>query len=83
MDREQRKEIELAISEVMESVVTRDYARQILEHEDDNGTSVMTSIIENVIETSAWEDGGYYNYDDIRMAIGRILAEKICCICNE
>ena len=37
----------------------------------------MQEIIEDVMETSAWEDEGYYNEDDIRLAIGRVLMGRL------
>lgn len=37
----------------------------------------MEDIIQNVLETSAWEDEGYYNEDDIRLAIGRELMARL------
>lgn len=76
MTREDINELKLAICEIMEEFVTRDYARHILEHEDD-GFSIMDYIAQNVIETSAWQDEGYYNYSDIKLAIGRVLMEKL------
>lgn len=36
----------------------------------------MEDVIQNVMETSAWEDEGYYNDDDIRLAIGRELMAR-------
>ena len=37
----------------------------------------MEDVIKNVKETSAWEDEGYYNDDDIRLAIGRELTARL------
>lgn len=78
MNKEQRKEIETLIYKVMTNAVSSDYARYILEHEDSwTEITVMQEIIENVMETSAWNDAGYYNEDDVRFAIGRVLMERM------
>lgn len=37
----------------------------------------MEDVIKNVMETSAWDDEGYYNDDDIRLAIGRELMARL------
>lgn len=50
--------------------------KYILEQEDAENT-LMEDIIQNVLETSAWEDEGYYNEDDIRLAIGRELMARL------
>lgn len=77
MGNNERKRIEYEVTEIMESAVSREYARHILELEDVTGNTVMDDIIKNVLETSAWEEEGYYSYDDIRFAIGRILMARL------
>lgn len=78
MNNEQRKEIEMLVYKIMMGATSSDYARYILEHEDSwTGITVMQEIIENVIETSAWNDEGYYSEDDIRLAIGRVLMGRM------
>ena len=78
MDKEEKKIIENEIRMIMQNAVSSDYARYILEHEDSwTGITVMQDVIENVMETSAWNDEGYYNEDDVRLAIGRILMERM------
>lgn len=78
MNKEQRKEIEMLVYKIMADATSSDYARYILEHEDSwTGITVMQDVIENVMETSAWNDEGYYNEDDVRLAIGRILIERM------
>ena len=37
----------------------------------------MEDIINNVLETSAWEDHGYYDDDNIRQAIGIELLKRL------
>ena len=37
----------------------------------------MEDVINDVLEASAWEEEGYYNEDDIRLAIGRVLAHRL------
>ena len=78
MTKTERKEIEFKVSEIMRSAVSSEYSRYILEQEDDvTGNTYMEDVIKNVMETSAWEDEGYYNDDDIRLAIGRELMARL------
>ena len=74
---EERKQIEREITEIMRSAVSDDYARYILEHEDETENTLMEDIIQDVLETSAWEDERYYNEYDIRLAIGRELMNRL------
>lgn len=37
----------------------------------------LDDIKADVEETSAWNDEGYYNNDDIRLSIGRVLTDYI------
>ena len=78
MTAEERKQIEDEITRIMRSATSDDYARYILEDEDEvTKNTLMEDIIQNVLETSAWEDEGYYNEDDIRLAIGRELMTRL------
>lgn len=61
----------------MQGAVSDDYAGRILEHKSESGTTLLEDIIQNVLETSAWEDEGYYNVDDIKLAIGRELSARL------
>ena len=74
MSKEERKTIEVLIAKILSDAVSDDYARYILETEDGcTENTMMEDVIENVLAASAWEDEGYYNEDDIRLAIGREL----------
>ena len=74
----ERKEIEFEVSEIMRSATSSEYSKYSLEQEDDvTGNTFMEDVIKNVMETSAWEDEGYYNDDDIRLAIGRELMARL------
>ena len=77
MNKEELKLISHEITRIMTMATSDEYARYILEHEDENGTSLMADIVQNVLETSAWEDEGYYNEFDIRLAIGRELMARL------
>lgn len=70
MNEVERKQIEWLITWVMEKAVSSDYARCILQND-----SFMNDVIADVMECSAWEDEGYYNEDDVRLAIGRVLID--------
>lgn len=78
MNKEEKKEIEHEVTEIMRNAVSREYAKYILEQEDNiTGNTFMEDVIRNVMEASAWEDEGYYNDDDIRLAIGRELMARL------
>ena len=78
MTKTERKEIEFEVSEIMRNAVSSEYSRYILEQEDNiTENTFMEDVIKNVVETSAWEDEGYYNDDDIRLAIGRELMARL------
>lgn len=75
---EERKQIEYEVTEIMKSATSSEYARYILEQEDEvTENTMMEDIIQNILDTSAWEDEGYYNDDDIRLAIGRELMARL------
>ncbi len=50
--------------------VSTEYTKIILDEIEDD-------IISDVAETSSYEENGSYNDDDIRLAIGRVLINKI------
>lgn len=76
MNKMQKKEIEMLINKIMMGAVSSDYAIYILEHTKKRKT-FMDDVIEDVMCASAWEEEGYYNDDDIRLAIGRVLMERL------
>ena len=57
---------------ILASSVGSDYASYIASDDD-----FYSAVKQNVEETSAWQDEGYYTDDDIRLAIGRIIMEKL------
>lgn len=72
------KQIERDILRVLGAATTDEYANNILNHYDETAEeTIMDAIISDVMETSDWEKTGYYNYDDIRLAIGRELMNSI------
>ena len=76
MGKEEKKVIETEIRMVMQNAVSSDYARYILEHKKKRRT-FMDDVIDDVLCSSAWEDEGYYNDDDIRLAIGRVMMDRL------
>lgn len=76
MNNEQRKEIEMSTYKIMAGATSSDYARHILEHTKKRKT-FLDDVIDDVMCASAWNDEGYYNDDDIRLAIGRIFTERL------
>ena len=61
----------------MAKATSEDYAQQILGHESGYGNTFMEDVIEDVMETSAWNDEEYYNEDDVRLAIGRVFKRRL------
>ena len=78
MSKEDRKIIENEITQMMQNAVSSDYARYILESKGyDDDRHFMDAVIDDVMDSSAWHDEGYYNDDDIRLAIGRVMMERM------
>lgn len=78
----ERKVLQNRITEILAMSVGWDYARVILEFykyedcEDGNEMETfMSAVVEDVLSSSAWDDEGYYNDDDIRLAIGRVFID--------
>lgn len=67
---EQRKELKNDIVNIMNRAISSEYINKILnQHDYISDETLIDAVIKNVLETSAWEDEGYYNEDDIRLAI--------------
>lgn len=61
------------IRPILASSMGTDYAGHLIrEHEH-----FVSDVKANVEETSAWRDEGYYNDDDIRLAIGRVILDYL------
>lgn len=81
MTKVERKQIEWLIWYVLHQATSDDYASTILNHdfnlEGEETDTILEDIIQDVLETSAWEEEGYYNEDDVRLAIGRTLLIRL------
>ena len=83
MNKEDKKIIENEIRMIMQSAVSSEYARYILEDRERDegynyiGNTFMEDVVEDVMCSSAWDDEGYYNDDDIRLSIGRVLIDRL------
>ena len=83
MSKEDRKIIENEIRMTLTKAVGNDYVRYILRHveEDEDGEKVgrtfMEDVIDDVMCSSSWDEEGYYNDDDIRLSIGRVLMDRL------
>lgn len=74
----QKLKLKLEIMQIFKNSVSSDYANSILLKTDPKtNETLINNIMENVLETSAWVDEKYYNDDDIKLAIGRELAEML------
>ena len=73
-----KNELAREIQDMLCKSISDDYTNYILEHKDGlTNISIIDDIIANVLETSAYADEGYYNYDDIKLAIGRVLIQRL------
>lgn len=77
MSKEMRKCVEAEIRVILAESVTNEYVDHIVSCEFEDGQSVMDEIIQNIIETSEWEDTGFYSENDARLSIGRVLMRKM------
>ena len=78
MNKKEKKMLEIEIEQIMRNAVGSDYARYILEDKgEDCESTIMEDVIDDVMCASAWEDEGKYNDDDIRLAIGRVLMDRL------
>lgn len=79
MSKEDKKIIENEIRMIMQNAVSSDYVRYILEDKGEDGEedSFIEAVIDDVMCASAWDEEGYYNDDDIRLAIGRVLMDRL------
>lgn len=77
----QYAEIVAGIQQIFAESVTSEYAQCILEHEilTENGEThtLMSEVIEDVIQTSAWDTEQIYSDSDVRLAIGRTLMQHM------
>ena len=73
-----KNELAREIEDVLCKSISDDYVHYILEHKDGwTNISIVDDIIADVLETSAYADEGYYNDDDIKLAIGRVLIQRL------
>lgn len=71
------KDFRREVDEILRSAVSTEYVSDILNSEDESGVTFLDEVKSDVEETSAWEEEGYYNDDDIRLAIGRTLLSRL------
>lgn len=78
MNEVERKQIEWFVWNTMAKATGEEYARYILGYEKkDFDNAFMDDVINDVMETSAWNEEGYFNEDDVRLAIGRVFMERL------
>ena len=56
---------------ILAASIGSDYASYLASDDD-----FFSAVIQDVEETSAWQEDGYYTDDDIRLAIGRAIMWK-------
>lgn len=78
MKKEEKKLIELEIRNRIQYAVGSDYVRYILEDKgEEDKCTFVEDVIDDVMCSSAWDEEGYYNDDDIRLSIGRVLMDRL------
>lgn len=72
-----KKKIEFEITKILCMAVSSEYTKYIIEQYDERSEQTfIDAVIADIMETSAWDEG-YYNDDDIRLAIGRELMVRL------
>lgn len=72
------KTIKVLAKRLMLDSISSDYVDRILNHYDETSEETfIDAVVRDVLETSAWEDEGYFNGDDVRLAIGRELVARL------
>ena len=66
------EEIKEIAQEYLSEAMTEEYATYLTD-----SRQFMNYVAEDVFESSAWEDEKYFNDDDVRMAIGRVILDKM------
>ncbi|MBR1525536.1 MAG: hypothetical protein IJ640_02605 [Prevotella sp.] len=61
-----------SLQPIVKDCIGSDYASSLI-----NDDRFYSDVKHNVEETSAWFDEGFYTDDDIRLAIGRVLLERL------
>ena len=59
------------IYNLLRLATVRDYAVALSE-----SPAFVDAVRDDVEQTSAWEEEGYFNQRDVRLAIGRVICEK-------
>lgn len=78
MNEKEMKEIRFRIVEIVSFATGTEYARQILGHKrEEDDTTFIEDVVNDVISSSGLCDGRHYNDDDIRLAIGRVLTKRM------
>lgn len=84
MHKEVQDELIYDIQCLMKEAVSDEYYLTILNSHDGAGGctgSILSEIVEDVLECSGWKENGCYSESDVRYAIGRVLMRRIgiCC----
>lgn len=78
MSERDRKQLMACIICALKDSVGWEYANRILKHKTENTKhTFMEDVINDVIESSAWDDEGDYSDDDVRLAIGRVFMDRL------
>lgn len=64
------RDIQADTQTLLSDAASDEYARPIMEH-------IYRDVADDVLECSAYKEEGEYNIDDVKLAIGRILMDKL------
>lgn len=71
-----RQDFRINVERILLGSISQDYIGDILDSPvSPKGETFYDKICEDVFYASAWIDEGYYNEDDIRLAIGRAILD--------
>ena len=59
------------VDNILKNFIDKDHIEDIIDE-------IFPDIVEDIKTTSAWEEEGYFNDSDVRLALSRALHDKIC-----
>ena len=77
MTADERMDMQATILYHLSLCMDSDAAIKVADATDERGHTVLEDVIDDIKTSSAWEDDGHYNDDDVRLAIGRVVMKRL------
>ena len=77
MTRDDRVVMKAVILHHLRLCMDSDSAIKVDDSKNAKGITVMDDVMDDIKASSAWEDNGHYNDDDVRLAIGRVMTKRL------